>query len=447
MMLKSIAELQADLATGRTTSRALTEECLARATDTAGEGPRTFIKLWTEEARRSADAQDLLRRNGAVASPLAGIPISVKDLFDVAGETTLAGSKALSDAPPATKDAVIVQRLKAAGAVLIGRTNMTEFAFSAIGHNPHYGTPGNPWDRKRVPGGSSSGAAVSVADGMCAAAIGSDTGGSVRIPAALCGLAGFKPTQARVSLEGSYPLSTSLDSIGPLAPRIADCAIVDAVLAGEDVSVPDPVGPAGLRLAVPNALVLDDIEDETSAAFERALALLSRAGARVEKISFPELGEVVEAMGKGGFAPVEALALHENLIARRGGDYDPRVRVRIERGRNVTGVDHVRLLWRRSDLIARAMRRMGPYDAVILPTVPVIAPLLEEIEKDETFWKFNGLLLRNTSLFNFLDCCAASLPVQEPGAAPVGLMVVGRRMEDKRLLGVAQGVEAVFARA
>lgn len=332
MPAKTIQDLDAELSAGRASARALVDAALARATDPTGEGPRVFIKLWAEEARRSADAQDLLRKNGAAASPLAGIPVSLKDLFDVAGETTLAGSKALRDAAPARKDAAIVQRLKAAGAVLVGRTNMTEFAFSAIGYNPHYGTPGNPWDRARVPGGSSSGAAVSVADGMCVAAIGSDTGGSVRIPAALCGLVGFKPTQARVPLEGALPLSTTLDSIGPLARTIADCALVDALLAGESPSVPESIGPAGLHLAVPKTLVLDDLDRDVGTSFERALGALSRAGARITEIDMPELREVVEANAKGGFSPVEALAWHEELLASRGEEYDARVRARIEGG-------------------------------------------------------------------------------------------------------------------
>jgi aspartyl-tRNA(Asn)/glutamyl-tRNA(Gln) amidotransferase subunit A len=445
MSPESIQDLAAELRAGRSSARSLVEAALARAEDRAGEGARVFITLWAESARRAADAQDLLRKNGAAASPLAGIPISVKDLFDVAGETTRAGSKVLADAPAAAEDAAIVQRLKAAGAVLVGRTNMTEFAFSAIGHNPHYGTPGNPWDRARVPGGSSSGAAVSVADDMCIAAIGSDTGGSVRIPAALCGLAGFKPTQARVPLDGAYPLSTTLDSIGPLARSIADCALVDAVLAGEAAEVPAPIGPAGLRLAVPETLVLDDLDRHVATAFERALGTLSGAGARIERIAMPELLEVVEANAGGGFSPAEALAWHGEMVTKRGAEYDPRVRVRIERGRGMSAADYVRLRWRRTELAARAERTSAPYDALVLPTCPIIAPRLDEIAADEVFWKRNALLLRNTSLFNFLDRCAATLPIQRPGEAPVGLMLVGPRMGDHRLLAVARGVESAIS--
>jgi aspartyl-tRNA(Asn)/glutamyl-tRNA(Gln) amidotransferase subunit A len=430
-MMKTIIELRAALASGRVTSRALVEESLDRIGDPAGEGSRAFIKVWADEARSAADAQDLLRRAGGTPLPLAGIPISVKDLFDVAGEVTLAGSRA---------------RLRAAGAVLVGRTNMTEFAFSALGLNPHYGTPGNPWDRARVPGGSSSGAAVSVADGMCAAAIGSDTGGSVRIPAALCGLAGFKPTQSRVPLTGAFPLSTTLDSIGPLARSIADCALVDAVLAGEEASVPDRIGPAGLRVAVPKTVVLDDLDREVGAAFERALSRLALAGVRIDHVDLPVLSEVVAANAKGGFSPPEALALHRDLLAKRRDEVDPRVVTRIERGLGMTAADYVELMWKRAELIERAHRATAPWDALVLPTAATIPPKIADVGIDEaSFMRPNFLLLRNTSLFNFLDRCAATVPIHRKGEAPVGLMLVGPRGGDRRLLAVALGVEAALA--
>src|SRR6266851_3053407 len=237
----TVLSLAADLAAGRTSSRALIEAALARIAEPSGEGARSFVKVYADSARAAADAQDSLRKAGYVASPLAGLPVSIKDLFDVAGEPTLAGSTALDDRPLAQSDAPVVSRLRAAGAVLIGRTNMTEFAFSGVGINPHYGTPGNPYDRRLIPGGSSSGAAVSVSDGGAVIAIGTDTGGSVRIPAALCGIVGFKPTQERISRDGVTPLSTTLDSIGPLANSVACCAIADAILAGAP-----PLAPAAL---------------------------------------------------------------------------------------------------------------------------------------------------------------------------------------------------------
>src|SRR5229473_1413056 len=251
---------------------------------------RAFLRVYAEQARAAAEAQDRLRAVGIAGGPLAGIPISIKDLFDVAGEPTTAGSTALRDARPARQDAPIVARLRAAGAVIVGKTNMTEFAYSAVGINPHFGTPGNPHDRACIPGGSSSGAAVSVADGMAAAAIGSDTGGSVRIPAALCGLTGFKPTQARITRAGAVPLSSTLDSIGPLALSVADCVLLDAVLAGEEVPVLDAIPVDRLCLAIPQTLVLDGLDDAVAAAFTRACSTLSRAGARLVDVTLSELG-------------------------------------------------------------------------------------------------------------------------------------------------------------
>src|SRR5690348_6412860 len=289
---RSVWDLAADLADGRTSSRELVETALAQIADPAGEGARTFVKVYGDNARAAADAQDRLRKAGYVASPLAGLPVSLKDLFDVSGELTLAGSKALDDLPPATCDAPIVSRLRAAGAVLIGRTNMTEFAFSGVGINPHYGTPGNPYDRRLIPGGSSSGAAVSVSDGGAVVGIGTDTGGSVRIPAALCGIVGFKPTQKRIPRDGVTPLSTTLDSIGPLANSVACCAVADAVMAGEPPIAPPPIPAEGLRLGVPQSYVLDGLAAEVASAFADACSMLSRAGARIVDLPLGDLSEM-----------------------------------------------------------------------------------------------------------------------------------------------------------
>src|SRR5215475_5871155 len=232
--MRSIAAAAKSLEAGAK-SRDLIEQCLARIEDRAGEGSRVYLKVHAEASRAAADYYDHLRARGAAPSPFAGIPVSIKDLFDIAGDVTTAGSTALRDAAPATRDAPSVARLRAMGFIPIGRSNMTEFAFSGLGINPHYGTPANLYDRKaaRIPGGSSSGAAVSVTDGMAFCGLGTDTGGSCRIPAALCGIVGFKPTARRVPTQGAFPLSTSLDSIGPLAATVECCAVVDAVLAGE----------------------------------------------------------------------------------------------------------------------------------------------------------------------------------------------------------------------
>ncbi len=305
----TVLRLAEDLAAGRTTSRALIEAALARIADPTGEGARTFVKVYSDTARAAADAQDRLRAAGYVASPLAGLPVSIKDLFDVAGERTLAGSKALDDMPPAQHDAPIVARLRAAGAVLIGRTNMTEFAFSGVGINPHYGTPGNPADRRCIPGGSSSGAAVSVADGGAVVAIGTDTGGSVRIPAALCGIVGFKPTQERVSRAGAAPLSTTLDSIGPLANSVACCAIVDAVMASEEPVAPTPVPVEVLRLGVPQSFVLDDLAPEVADGVRRRLHNVVAQGCPDRRSAADGARRIPDDQCQGRFRPDRGLCL------------------------------------------------------------------------------------------------------------------------------------------
>jgi aspartyl-tRNA(Asn)/glutamyl-tRNA(Gln) amidotransferase subunit A len=443
----TLAQLGADLAAGRTTSRALVEDALALIADPAGEGKRVFLKVYEREARAAADAQDLLRGAGLACGPLAGIPISIKDLCDVAGEPTTAGSTVLRDAPPAVRDAPVVARLRAAGAVIVGKTNMTEFAYSGVGINPHYGTPGNPHDRACVPGGSSSGAAVSVADGMAAVGLGSDTGGSVRLPAALCGLVGFKPTASRIPRSGVSPLSTTLDSLGPLARSTACCAIFDAVLAGEEPVLPEVRAPGSLRLAVPKTLVLDGLAPEVAGAFERACAALRRAGATLVDVTMPELGEVLSLNTNGGFSAAEAYAWHETLLATRSAEYDPRVGSRIVRGRDITAVQYIALLERRAALIAASHRSMVGFDAMIMPTVAITAPPIAAFATDAEYLRLNLLLLRNTTLINLLDGTGISIPIQAPGAAPVGLTLAGNRGGDRTILSVALGVEPVLRKA
>jgi aspartyl-tRNA(Asn)/glutamyl-tRNA(Gln) amidotransferase subunit A len=436
----TIASLAADLAAGRTTSTALTEAALDRIADPAGEGARAFIRTDRDAALAQAEASDRLRAHGIVPSPLAGLPVSVKDLFDLAGQVTTAGSIVLKDSAPARADAPTMARLRAAGAVLIGRTNMTEFAFSGLGINPHYGTPGNPFDRERIPGGSSSGAAVSVADGMAVAAIGSDTGGSVRIPAALCGLAGFKPTQSRVPRDGAVPLSWTLDTIGPLASTIACCAVVDAILAGAAPIPPEALPLAGLRLAVPQQIVLDGLDSTVSAAFSRTLTRLSQAGAHLSDLDMPALTRITALGAKGGFAASEALAWHKNLLEERGAEYDPRVALRIRRGTEQSAVDYIELLAARKAIMAEAEKQTRDFDALLLPTTPIVAPRFDELADDAGYTRLNTLILRNPSLFNFLDRPAATLPCATDGL-PVGAMLVGKCFHDRRLLAIACAVE------
>jgi aspartyl-tRNA(Asn)/glutamyl-tRNA(Gln) amidotransferase subunit A len=445
--MQTIGAARRALAEGKVSARALTEAALAKAQDKAGEGPRAFTRLYAEGAGAAADAADRLAKAGGTPGPLAGIPISIKDLFDVAGETTLAGSVALKSARPAAADAAIVRRLRAAGAVIVGKTNMTEFAFSGLGLNPHYGTPASPWDRKtrRIPGGSSSGAGVSVADGMALAAIGSDTGGSVRIPAAFNGVVGFKPTARRVPTAGAFPLSTTLDSIGPLAPSVACCAVVDAVMAGEE-PVPLPERPlAGLRLALPQRYVVDGLDAGVAAAYSAALSRLSAAGALLVEVPLAELEDIPRIMQKGALVTVEAFAVHRNLLAAEGAKYDPRVASRIRLGANAAAADYYDMLRQRAELIARVSAITANYDALLCPTVAVTAPAIAPLERDDDLYiKTNLTVLRNTTAFNFLDRCAVSLPIHAPGSAAVGLMVVGEPMADRQLLGIAAALERAF---
>ena len=443
MAKPTIQQLAADLAAGRTTAVALAEQALARIEDPRGEGKRTFVKVYKAQALAAAEASDRQRKAGLVPSPIAGLPVSIKNLCDVAGETTLSGSIALDDAPPAKQDAPVVARLRAAGAVIVGSTNMSEFAFSGVGFNPHYGTPGNPADRSRVPGGSSSGAAVSVADGMAVAALGTDTGGSVRIPSAVCGLVGFKPTARRVPIDGVIPLSTSLDSIGPLANSVECCAIVDAVFAGEPIAVPEAAPLAGLRFGVPRQVVLEEVDNTVARAFERACKALAAKGVKVEPIDLPQLDELPAINAKGGFAAAEAYAWHRKLIARRGKDYDQIIHPRILRGQEMSAADYIDLLQARTDLQKRVAAVTSNYDTVIMPTCAIVAPTLEEISTTEGFTKKNLLLLRNTALGNFLDRCAVSLPCHAAGELPVGFMLMGETMADKRLLAIARAVAPV----
>ena len=444
--MKPLPELADDLNAGRTRSRDLIEAALAAIEDPAGEGVRTMLKVHASAARDAADASDRLRAGGIVLSPIAGLPISVKDLFDLANDVTTAGSVLLKDAPPATEDAAAIARLRRAGAIIIGRTNMTEFAYSGLGLNPHYGTPRNPWDRAtgRIPGGSSSGAAISVTDGMAAAAIGTDTGGSVRIPSALCGLTGFKPTARRIPLQGAYPLSHSLDSIGPLAPTVACCTMLDAILSEQEPALPSPLPLEGLRLGVPQTLVQDEIEDYVATTFAGTLTSLSDAGAQIKDIDFSELSEIPRINAHGGIY-AEAYAVHRRQLETSERHYDPRVASRILRVSGLSAADYYDVLRAREDLIERANRVTAAFDAIILPTTAIVAPAIADLETDEKLYAGkNILMLRNTFCFNFLDRCALSIPMHQEGDAPAGLMVVGETMGDGRLLSIGRAIETTL---
>jgi aspartyl-tRNA(Asn)/glutamyl-tRNA(Gln) amidotransferase subunit A len=422
---------------------ALTEQCLAAARDPGGEGGRVYTELFEETALEQARQADGRLAQGHPARALEGLPISVKDLFDIAGSVTRAASIALPEALPAQADAPAIGRLRAAGAVILGKTNMTEFAYSGLGLNPHFGTPLNPFDRaaRRIPGGSSSGAAVSVSDRMAIAAIGSDTGGSIRIPAALCGLVGWKPTVSRVSREGVYPLSNSFDSIGPIAADVASCALLDQVLSGGTARTEPRRDLLGVRLAIPSRLLSADTDSPVAASISRALTRLSKAGAVLAELPLPEIVEV-PAVGAGVvIVGSEAYAWHRRNLSAHGSLYDPRVRMRLERGAGYSAWEYLDALRCRAASIEAASRALHGFDGWLMPTVPIIAPPIADLAGDEAYVETNKLMLRNTSIVNFLGGCAISLPCHAPGEPPVGLTLAALGNSDLRVLAIAAALE------
>lgn len=436
----TLGELSRRLASGEVSARSLIDQSLARIEDPRGEGARAFISVSRESARAQADEVDRRRAAGQTLPAFAGIPLAIKDIFDVAGEVTRAGSRILANRPPAARDAPVIARLRAAGFVFIGRSNMTEFAYSGVGLNPHYGTPLSTFDRatRRIPGGSTSGGGVAVADGMAVASLGTDTGGSCRIPAAFNGIVGFKPTASRVPRDGVYPLSQTLDSVGPLAASTACCATLDAILRGVD---PQPLPDTPLnrvRLLLPTTLVLDEMDESVARAFERAFDALVRSGVTIVRQRLDELQRIPQINSGGGLAAAEAYAWHRTMLEQHGDQYDPRVSMRILKGRDVNA-DEVRKA--RAAVIDSMNSSTRGFDALLMPTVPIVAPPLAAFEKDADYVRLNALVLRNPSLANFLDRCSISLPIHRPGEAPVGLMLIGHRDEDERLFSVANAIE------
>ena len=422
------------------------EEALVRIADTKGEGARACLTVYSQTARGAADAADARARAGISLGPLDGIIVSIKDLFDVVGEPTRAGSKILADASPAVADATVVRRLRAAGGVIVAKTNMSEFAFTGIGANPHYGTPGNPADRTRVPGGSSAGAAVAVADGMCEIGIGTDTGGSTRIPAAFCGIVGYKPSKFRIPTDGAFPLSYTLDSVGPLARTVADCAIADAVMAGDEPWTLEQESPSGLRLGIPQGLPLGELDQTVSARFSAATEELGRSGVYLSDEPLALLDDMVRLNAKATIPVIEGYAIHRERLATRGADFDPNVRVRLEAARGISASDYIAIIRERSRLVRSMDARLADLDGLVLPTVPTVAPALAEVlAAPEVFAARNRLALRNAAIVNVFDLCAISLPLPRQGGLPVGLMLVARNGQDRKLFRMAAAIERLFA--
>ncbi|MBI1204544.1 MAG: amidase [Rhodopseudomonas sp.] len=423
------------------------EAALARIDDAAGEGARACPTVYRERAKVEAEAADARASAGLSLGPLDGAIVSIKDLFDVAGEVTRAGSLALmEEGRVATQDAVIVRRLRAAGAVIVAKTNMSEFAFTGVGLNPHYGTPGNPADRARVPGGSSSGAAVAAADAMCEIAIGTDTGGSVRIPSALCGISGFKPSRQRVPTDGAFPLSYSLDSIGPLAKSVADCAATDAVLAGDAPWQVEPAPLAGLRIGVAQGLPLENLDDTVGRRFPEALDRLEKNGVRLSYEKLPQFDAMMQVQRRASILVAEAYSIHRERLERHGDLFDPIVRGRMLKGGEIAAADYVIAARERAALIAEMDARLADVDALIMPTTPIVAPRIDDLTDAKAFMTQNALLLRNTTIGNFFDLCGISLPLPRDGGLPVGLMLLARNGQDRRLLRIAAAIERMYGR-
>ena len=443
-MRPDLAATRQSLLSGQGRASDELESALAVAQSPACE--HAFLRIDAKEARRQA--ADPANQ----AKPLAGLAVSIKDLFDIAGQPTPAGSKVLAGAPGAAHDCPAVARLKAAGAALIGRTNMSEFAFSAVGVNPHYGTPANPADPKtpRIPGGSSSGAAVSVASGASFIGLGSDTGGSIRIPAALCGIVGFKNTARLTPTEGALPLSTTLDTVCAMTRSVRDTIVAHEILAERKVARSDkPL--SALRFAVARTSMLDGLDATVAMAFERALKTLRAGGARIEEIALEPIRDLGTLQSTGGFTAAESYAWHRALLASSGAGYDPRVRFRIEKGAAMKAYEYIDLIRARRDWMGRVQSALEGFDGVLSPTVPMVAPPIAQVapgaERDEEFFHVNAQLLRNCSVVNMLDGCAISIPCHVAGELPVGLMIWQCAMQDDAVLNMALRAEEALGRA
>ena len=449
--------MPADLTTARTeigngqrSACSFMEACMAAA---GSDGNRhAFTHTSFETALAAAVAADVAHAAGRPPLPLGGLAVSVKDLFDVEGQVTCAGSIVLEGREAATADCLAVARLRSAGAGLLARSNMSEFAFSGVGINPHHGTPANPATAAldpmpRIPGGSTSGGGVSVASGAAFATLGSDTGGSIRIPAALQGLVGFKNTARLTPAEGAIPLSTTLDTVCAITRSVRDAVLVHEVLAHRRV----PLGGRpvrGMRLAVPTTVMLEGLDSHVARAFDRSLAALRRAGAHVLELPLAALGELDALNARGSFAAAESWAWHRQLLSEHRAQYDPRVAARIRRGESMTAADYIDLIQSRKRWIARMEASMAGFDAMLSPTVPIVAPPIAPlISNDDAFFAVNALLLRNPSAVNMLDGCALSLPCHAPGEFPVGLMAWSSAMRDDALLEVSMAIEDALATA
>ncbi len=424
-------------------------EAVARTLDAirACDDPAIFTRLTPERAMAEASAAARRLQEGRPASLLDGVPIAWKDLFDIAGMPTTAGSPLLETAPPAPQDAPVVARLAAAGMICVGRTNMTEFAYSGIGLNPHFGTPGNARDGRRVPGGSSSGSAVAVARGLVPVAIGSDTGGSVRIPAAFNGVVGYKSSGGRYPMDGVFPLSRTLDTLGVFAHGVADAVAVDAAMRGLIAPIIMRGTLAGRRILVPTNVVCDNVELAVADNAEASLARLADAGAELVPVHLDAFDAILDLTAKHGtIAAAEAYALlRAHVEGPEVARMDQRVATRVRGGARIAMVDYVTLMQQRRRLIVDFVAAHPPGTLIAFPTTAITAPSIAALEADtELFTRINMLTLRNTMLGNILDWCGVSLPNGADAAGlPTALLLSGLPGADDDLLSVALAAEPV----
>lgn len=451
----SITELAGEIRAGALGPVELTQFFLERI-QTFDDRLNAFMIVTADRALASARAAAAALAGGVDLGPLQGIPLAVKDLFDVAGLPTTGGSILLRDHTAAT-DATVVRRLLGAGAALVGKTHMVEFAFGGTGVNHHYGTPWNPWDAdiQRLPGGSSSGSGVAVAAGLVPAALGTDTGGSVRIPASFCGLVGLKPTFGRISNAGVLPLDSTLDSTGTLTHTVEDAALLFGILAGPDNRDPDTLVPAGvpvlgeleadltgLRLGFPREYFWDEVDPQVEAAVRATAQVFADLDVYVDEVSLSILDDLAHMRRGVNLTAVEAYLRWREALTSRPGEFDPTVAPRLLAGRDILATDYLQQQRAWTTLRQRALPALDHVDFLVTPTTPFAAPPVDDVDIDEVFFQVNALCLRNTAAVNQLGWCAVSLPCGfTDDELPVGLQLIGRPWDELRLLRLAHAFE------
>jgi aspartyl-tRNA(Asn)/glutamyl-tRNA(Gln) amidotransferase subunit A len=447
--MPGLREISRALRSGQTSASQLVERALERASQS-----KSVFTTINPGLLHLANTIDRRHKKSQPLAPLAGIPIALKDLFNIRNEVTLAGSivrKHYAQAEDA--DAEVLAPLRAAGLLFFGRTNMSEFAYSGIGMNAHYGTPLSIWDRAtgRLPGGSSSGSAVAVAEGIVCASLGSDTAGSCRIPAALNGVVGIKPSYGRMSLQGIYPLSPTLDAPGPIGLDIDSCFILDQLMCGraqpaDDLPRLQPAELNQLRLVIPEARVMHDLDAEVRIAFEAAVETLRAAGANIRQQALPVLDDCDDLFVERPIVVREAWDHHRSMLEQHFDEYDPFVGTRLRLGANITDAEQQSRYAARDQLVTVFEREFAGLqtDALIYPTVACVPPAIAETEDDENARRVNMRCLRNTATVNYFNGCAISLPCHREGDAPVGLMLSAVNGQDESLYRIAAAIEAAL---